>query len=39
MKPNPFSDINSMTQQQATFRFNVACNNRNPDGTDYDIHA
>ena len=39
MKPNPFSDINIMTQQQAIFWFNIACKNHNPDGTDYDIHA
>ena len=37
MKPNPFSDITIMTQQ-AIFWFNIACNNHNPDGTDYDIH-
>ena len=38
MKPNPFSDITIMTQQQAIFWFNIACNNHNPDGTDYDIY-
>ena len=38
MKPNPFSDIAIMTQQQAIFWFNIACNNHNPDGTDYDMH-
>ena len=38
MKPNPFSDITIMTQRQAIFWFNIACNNHNPDGTDYDIH-
>ena len=37
-KPNPFSDITIMTQQQAIFWLNIACNNHNPDGTDYDIH-
>ena len=38
VKPNPFSAITTMTQQQAIFWFNIACNNHNPDGTDYDIH-
>ena len=38
MKPNPFSDITIMTQQQTIFRFNIACNNHNPDGTDYYTH-
>ena len=37
MKPNPFSDINIMTQQQAIFCLNIACTNHNPDGTHYDI--
>ena len=37
MKPNPFSDINIMIQQ-AIFWLNIACNNHNPDGTDYDIY-
>ena len=39
MKPSPFSDINIMTQQQDIFWFNAACNNHNPDGTDYDIQS
>ena len=38
MKPNPFSAITIMTQQQAIFWFNIACNNHNPDGTDYRIY-
>ena len=28
MKPNPFSDITIMTQQQSIFWFNIACNNK-----------
>ena len=39
MNPNPFSDINNMTQQQAIFWLHAARNNHNHDGSDYDIQA